>query len=389
MHQFYFKTLLRSLVLLCASLLLAYLCIQASYHKEELSGTDVDRFRWFLYGRDASAIEGTSTILARIERSTMSMDFRLGQGRGAAAVGAVMMFVDRQGQRTMVDLSGYHRFSFETSCTPRNSFILYMSAFDDQVSREGDLLTYRPPYFHFDCSERPTRIEVDLTRMTMPGWWFDVNQVNPSYQGYSLRKVTQFEFHTGPLSPVDVASHVEMRKLTLHGRRYDVLYLLAGLLALAWGGFAYWVLRAYTRAVTAEVQNRLQKNLPFVAYQKLSLEPQQDKDNSALLTYLGSHYSNPDLDLETVVSATGLSRNKINDILKAELGYTFIAYLNKLRMTEAARLLRENTSTGVAEIAYSVGYNNVSYFNKLFKAEYHSTPKVFREACAAQSKTAG
>ncbi|WP_157200825.1 AraC family transcriptional regulator [Massilia sp. Root351] len=32
----------------------------------------------------------------------------------------------------------------------------------------------------------------------------------------------------------------------------------------------------------------------------------------------------------------------------------------------------------MAEIAYSVGYANVSYFNKLFKEEYGCTPKAFR-----------
>jgi AraC-like DNA-binding protein len=57
---------------------------------------------------------------------------------------------------------------------------------------------------------------------------------------------------------------------------------------------------------------------------------------------------------------------------------TFTAYLNKLRLTEAARLLAENEEANVSEIAYSVGYNNASYFNKLFKNEYGCTPKTFK-----------
>jgi len=79
-----------------------------------------------------------------------------------------------------------------------------------------------------------------------------------------------------------------------------------------------------------------------------------------------------------VVVETGANRNKINDILKAELGFTFSGYLNKLRLTEAARLLSEKGKATVGEIAYSVGYSNVSYFNKLFKEEYGCTPKSFR-----------
>jgi AraC-like DNA-binding protein len=81
----------------------------------------------------------------------------------------------------------------------------------------------------------------------------------------------------------------------------------------------------------------------------------------------------------------GVTRGKINDVLKNEFGFTFSGYLNKLRLTEAARLLAEKDSATVAEIAYSVGYGNVSYFNKLFKEEYGSTPKAFRAvACASE-----
>jgi AraC-like DNA-binding protein len=51
-------------------------------------------------------------------------------------------------------------------------------------------------------------------------------------------------------------------------------------------------------------------------------------------------------------------------------------------LTEAARLLKEKAGEPIAEIAYSVGYANVSYFNKLFKEEYGSTPKAFRTLAA-------
>jgi len=57
---------------------------------------------------------------------------------------------------------------------------------------------------------------------------------------------------------------------------------------------------------------------------------------------------------------------------------TFTAYVKKLRLTEAARLLSENPGATVSEVAYSVGYGNVLYFNKLFKEEYGCTPKVFK-----------
>ncbi|MFJ1468494.1 helix-turn-helix domain-containing protein, partial [Massilia orientalis] len=58
---------------------------------------------------------------------------------------------------------------------------------------------------------------------------------------------------------------------------------------------------------------------------------------------------------------------------------------DKLRLTEAARLLSENSGAAILEIAYSVGYANASCFNKLFKEEYGCTPKLFRSISAQQS----
>jgi AraC-like DNA-binding protein len=68
-----------------------------------------------------------------------------------------------------------------------------------------------------------------------------------------------------------------------------------------------------------------------------------------------------------------------------ELGMTFTRYLNKLRLTEAARMLTDKTGQPIADIAYSVGYANPSYFNKRFKEEYGCTPMAFR-AVATQTK---
>ena len=143
--------------------------------------------------------------------------------------------------------------------------------------------------------------------------------------------------------------------------------------------FFVCLVRRYVRILTFEIKERVKQDQPFIAYKKLSIEPQKDKEKSSVLRFVATEYANPDLSLEGAAAALGTNRTKINDILKEELGLTFTAYLNKLRLTEAARLLSENPDTNVSEIAYSVGYNNVSYFNKLFKHEYGCAPKTFKD----------
>jgi YesN/AraC family two-component response regulator len=121
-----------------------------------------------------------------------------------------------------------------------------------------------------------------------------------------------------------------------------------------------------------------------VAYRQLTLEPYKDKEKASVLRYIASAYTDPKLDLEAVVEGTGANRYKINEVLKSELGMTFTSYLNKLRLTEASRLLTEKNSAAISEIAYLVGYANVPYFNRLFKEEFGCTPKAFRTLAAQQ-----
>lgn len=69
------------------------------------------------------------------------------------------------------------------------------------------------------------------------------------------------------------------------------------------------------------------------------------------------------------MEATGVNPGKVNALLNAELGLAFTGYLNKLRLTDAFRLLAEKSGAVIAEIAHAVGYGNVSYFKKLFGVE--------------------
>jgi len=186
-------------------------------------------------------------------------------------------------------------------------------------------------------------------------------------------------------SPRGTVAHVEVKGITVHGRDYRYLAALALIVAGGWIAYGLWFLRARARALTDGLNTQMKKDMPLVAYRQLTLEPYRDKEKTKLLQYVATNYTNAELDLDGVVAATGTNRTKINDVLKSELGLTFTGYLHKLRLTEAARLLTENVDAAVAEIAFSVGYVNVSYFNKLFKEEYGCTPKAFR-ALAAQGE---
>jgi AraC-like DNA-binding protein len=358
MGAFYRRSLIALACLLAGSLLLGYVCVDRSYLHTPLLPAQGSALPWHM---DTSTNAG----------GTPEHPF----------AAADLLFEDRDGKPRHVDLSRYDSVSFQARCAPANTLMLSIPTFEDRISTPNHLLSYRMPSAYFSCNRTGTRVEIDLSRLETPQWWFDMFKLDLSRQAYKLDRVPKIAFGSTFQSPADTDSTVTISALVLNGRDYRYLVGLAALLTLAWVGSGIWFFRQHASALVADVREKLQKDLPFVAYQQLSLEPHRDKEKAAVLRFIATHYADAGLDVDTVVAGTGINRTKLNEILKAELGFTFSAYLNKLRLTEAARLLSENTALAVAEIAYSVGYGNVSYFNKLFKEEYGCTPKAFRCAC--------
>jgi AraC-like DNA-binding protein len=370
-------------LLLGVSILIGYLCVSRSYHRVPLF--EQENFHWKL-SSGAHGSDATTMPNAKVDAARLIMEFVLPDAKPQSFVSTALFFTDQNGKPVLRDWSRFGSISFEARCFPAGTIRIGLSTFDDKLSKPGDMLTYRTPSAYLNCNQDGARAELDLAHLAMPQWWIEMYKLNPSDQGYSLAKVAQFEVGTSNASRVGTPSRIEIANIEMHERMYGYLYFLAAFLILSWAGFGYWFVKQYAAAFANDLQTRMQRDLPLVAYQQLALEPHREREKSTILKLLATRYADPELDLETVVSETGVNRNKVNDILKAEMGYTFIGYLNKLRLTEASRLLVENTSASIAEIAYSVGYKNSSYFNKLFKEEYQCTPKAFREACKKEAR---
>ncbi len=85
-----------------------------------------------------------------------------------------------------------------------------------------------------------------------------------------------------------------------------------------------------------------------------------------------------EITLEEVAQHVGMALVSFNRLIKKSTGKTFVEVLNDIRLGSATRMLIDSQKT-VAEIAYSCGFNNVSYFNRLFKLKNDCTPKEFRD----------
>lgn len=371
----------KALVALVALLLLTTAVLYCGYLQSRLSATlfpaKNPALPW------APAVEPTSPtgntwLEVKSDVGTIDYEFVLDSNQLFPYTHYSFYFIQPDLAYRLVDLTAYDQVSFRILCDPRNVLLFVMFSYDEEITNPFKPETRRVSSSAFSCSARWQEITFDLNELNTPYWWLDRYGFEVSQTGYQLDKAMGVAFVNSLQSPMDQTSRVRITDVTFKGTEPFYLYMAAAISAIGWILVIAWLIRLYVRALTTGLKEKVKLDQPLMAYKKLSIETQRDKEKDALRHYMATEYTNSDLNLEATATTLGINRTKINEILKEELGLTFTSYLKKLRLTEAARLLSETADANISEIAYLVGYNNVSYFNKLFKAEYGCTPKTFQ-----------
>ena len=94
------------------------------------------------------------------------------------------------------------------------------------------------------------------------------------------------------------------------------------------------------------------------------------------MTYVRSHLNEP-LDGDSVAEACGVSRKTLCTRFKVETGETFAAYVRRVRIERARRLL-DTSEFDISRIAYQTGFSSQSHFQTAFKEATGYTPREWR-----------
>ena len=91
----------------------------------------------------------------------------------------------------------------------------------------------------------------------------------------------------------------------------------------------------------------------------------------------GNLYSMHGITREDVAKAMMTNHIRLTKLLKEATGLTFNAYITKIRLDQAARMLLETNDT-IEQIYYTCGYRTRSTFNRAFTDAFGCTPKEYR-----------
>ncbi|MDR1178110.1 MAG: helix-turn-helix domain-containing protein [Spirochaetaceae bacterium] len=84
------------------------------------------------------------------------------------------------------------------------------------------------------------------------------------------------------------------------------------------------------------------------------------------------------ISLQEIAGVSGLSAPYFSTVFKNEMGENLSSYLNRLRVEEASRLLT-GTKMAISDIAGACGFEDQSWFSKIFKSFTGVSPGKFRE----------
>ncbi len=120
-------------------------------------------------------------------------------------------------------------------------------------------------------------------------------------------------------------------------------------------------------------REKMAAQLPFLPTVDVGLCSMDEQFVQAVIAEIEKNIDNEYFSVEDLASAVGFSRSQLSRKLKGLSNKTPNQLIREIRLTKAQQLLEQKVGT-VSEIAFQVGYSNLSYFSKSYKEAFGVSP---------------
>lgn len=164
---------------------------------------------------------------------------------------------------------------------------------------------------------------------------------------------------------------------------------------LLYGGLAALVL-LFTTSLTLflllhqrTIKEKALRNLVMVAGQPYKNEASPAQETSVtdssdrdfinhLTTLIREHIQQPDLNAVSLASMMQMTRHQLTAKVRSLTGLSANNFITRVRLDRASHLLR-SSNMNISEIAWDCGFQDLSYFGRVFKEIYGQTPTNYRK----------
>lgn len=276
-----------------------------------------------------------------------------------------LFFHKNIGSKLYFDYSKYDQIFISLSSTKGKRIPVYITIdFQDLKSKKSKLLAM--PLRQVIDYTGAKEYQLKKSEFEIPSWWL-------RYHGISKEMIKEVDYSKVNyilINSCQILNPSIEDTITIHSIRFansnKLNYIIYGVLIFILTVIYIFLTIRKTKKVL----------IPYQIDEIVTTE--SDTKIQRIAKYIAQNFSNSELSSNDIHKALGISTREIGVLIKDEYGISFKAYLNMIRLHELKRLLKE-TDLPISEIAYQMGYNNISHFNRLFKEDTGKSPKEYRE----------
>jgi len=223
---------------------------------------------------------------------------------------------------------------------------------------------------YLNISSQKKTYDIPIEQFQHPEWWKDLHHITESKENKpDLDHIFHINIGSAYSPVIDNEKTLEIYSIEFT-RNNQKLFLILGFIyvisVLLLFGIFYLI--AFRKSETSKIS---------VSYIPLEVTDRISGVEKCI-EFINNNYSNSNLTLKLISKETGVTPRRITNIIHDKYDCNFKTYINRIRINESKRLLTR-ADLNIGEIAYKVGFNNQSHFNRVFKSELNISPSEYRE----------
>jgi len=315
----------------------------------------------------SDTIDGGNTNIQVLTYSPTQLRFKYTLKQGFVSPYANIQIC--KSDSTFLDLNAYGKINIKIKATKGRRIPLYLASYAKNNTNPTDRISYRYSLINLNVKDVLGDFLIPFEDLHTPDWWYISNHKTEQDFGDPDYSKVQYLYFTHCINIAkDQEDIVDVEEISFH------MDWLKKLLPLVIALLCYYGLFAFLRF---RKKSPIDTKVNF-QYEKVSSRNHQDAEEEKVFAFLKAHYTQQELSIIDVQSATGLHERKISSLIKKKTDLNFKQFLNGLRITEAKRMLLES-KLPISDIAFQVGYANASHFNRVFKSIENCSPNDFRK----------
>ncbi len=245
------------------------------------------------------------------------------------------------------------------------SVYMYIPHYSDPEMME----THRPYAMKCRVKEKTRHYHYPLSDLATPSWWFTMSDTREeSIPRTDWTKMTHITFSDFGLGAIGNEQSIFINRIRFTDNLFiDLLFalLIPVIYLLSLSAFKEFKRKRKNRSIKKGI------------YYRKNGKSYSDGDDKKLLDYLAENYGNPLLSLDLIKKEIGLNAFQCNEIIIDRFSIKYKQYINKIRVVEAKRLLKDSNKQ-ISEIAELVGYCYSNSFSRAFRNIEGVSPNEYR-----------